>query len=752
MGDFPDASRDDFGSADLAGHFVVDHSPGVRWSAVWSGPPPYWKLRLGVALALFALIAGVAVWLILGGAAALMQQVQQAPEETLVWGVFGLAPVLVAYVAGGIFGGWASYWRELTWDGQERQFVARKKGWLIWGNETFSLPLAKISRLAWELGKEGKEPLPIKLSLQASGPSEVEFHTFSFALPEILRRNQALEMILQVGRVIQAKGYVIDIDEFRQASLRLLLEGDPLLSLGEIDPHEAEEFDKLDQEEEERDEDDHDRDEDEDEEDDDEDWDDIPERPTVHAIVGLGQSPPMLLGAGRDPAIAHMRGRAAVPVEVEVDLAKIAERLGDTQLAEWRPGEEVRFVRPAPPKLIYGIATVFGVLAGGAIGYWPLCFVLSIVLAIALGQGKLPQLQVGLAGAVLGGTLAGILAYNRFRHREVTLSWRRRQIAERIGDQDREWPLSDARGIVLTEMIRRDHEGEGSSAVSRTRYGGRLDLVLTDRELLLVETDRWEDGPHEVGQLLAPVAQQLAERLGVPYTCDREGGATEGTDRIGWLDFTLVQRGVLGALLLAGIVALGFAGTGNKRNAQAKARIQAAGGEVVSSSYSGPGNRSFLKDYSGVRFKEGTTDASLAGLRESFAGLPDLGVSLEKCRITQVGLSELGNLSNLKLLILSDSSVTDAGIAVLGHLPELVFLDLSVSAVTDEGLAGVSRQMPGLKFMYLPVMPLVTDAGVDHLQSLSKLEFVILPAQTSPEAQARLQLALPRVQISVPGR
>ncbi len=62
MDDFGDKSRDDFGESPLAGRYVVDDSSNTRLAIVWTGQPPYFKLRLAAVLPLLAGLVAMAVW------------------------------------------------------------------------------------------------------------------------------------------------------------------------------------------------------------------------------------------------------------------------------------------------------------------------------------------------------------------------------------------------------------------------------------------------------------------------------------------------------------------------------------------------------------------------------------------------------------------------------------------------------------------------------------------------------------------
>jgi hypothetical protein len=71
---------------------------------------------------------------------------------------------------------------------------------------------------------------------------------------------------------------------------------------------------------------------------------------------------------------------------------------------------------------------------------------------------------------------------------------------------------------------------------------------------------------------------------------------------------------------------------------------------------------------------------------------------------------------------------------------------MSHTPVADEDLAGIAS-LTNLKLLWLDNTA-VTDSGLVHLERLSALEHLRLPAGISEEAFQRLQKALPSCRIS----
>lgn len=106
------------------------------------------------------------------------------------------------------------------------------------------------------------------------------------------------------------------------------------------------------------------------------------------------------------------------------------------------------------------------------------------------------------------------------------------------------------------------------------------------------------------------------------------------------------------------------------------------------------------------------TDESLKLVADSFPQIESLSVG--QCEIHGEGLRGIGNLTNLKRLLMDQTKVTDAGLAHLTRLDTLDALILQGSPITDEGL----KHLTGLK--QLRTLDLqrtkVTAAGVAELQ------------------------------------
>ena len=126
---------------------------------------------------------------------------------------------------------------------------------------------------------------------------------------------------------------------------------------------------------------------------------------------------------------------------------------------------------------------------------------------------------------------------------------------------------------------------------------------------------------------------------------------------------------------------------------------------------------------------EGTllSDAGLQQLKR----LNVVGINLELCgRVTDAGLSHLGELACLRMVVLAETGVTNVGLAHLLRNRDLVAIDLELcDGITDDAceLLGQMKQLRslGLKKSGFERHG-ISDAGLEKLQGLTELEVLNL--------------------------
>ena len=101
-------------------------------------------------------------------------------------------------------------------------------------------------------------------------------------------------------------------------------------------------------------------------------------------------------------------------------------------------------------------------------------------------------------------------------------------------------------------------------------------------------------------------------------------------------------------------------------------------------------------------------------LGTDFSGKPFVKVVLSYTKVTDAGLKELKEITNLQLLSLAGTQVTDAGLKELKDLKTLIGLNLIGTQVTDAGLKELTN-LTSLQTLYLSFTQ-VTDAGVKELK------------------------------------
>jgi hypothetical protein len=98
-------------------------------------------------------------------------------------------------------------------------------------------------------------------------------------------------------------------------------------------------------------------------------------------------------------------------------------------------------------------------------------------------------------------------------------------------------------------------------------------------------------------------------------------------------------------------------------------------------------------------------------------------VYLVESEITDSGLKQLSELTNLVVLNLDKTQISDDGLRHLSGVTKLWHLDLGNTQITNEGL----RHMEGMKLVFLHLDDtLVTDEGLQHLIGMKNLRSLYL--------------------------
>lgn len=118
----------------------------------------------------------------------------------------------------------------------------------------------------------------------------------------------------------------------------------------------------------------------------------------------------------------------------------------------------------------------------------------------------------------------------------------------------------------------------------------------------------------------------------------------------------------------------------------------------------------------GISGDPGTADADLIGI----GNVSNLrALVLDATAITDKGLKYIAGLSKLEILRLSRTAITDEGFAHIANLKELTWLRSSMIDVTDAGLVHLEglTQISKLDLSHTPI----TDAGLAHIARLPNL-------------------------------
>lgn len=719
----PDLDTPNAGGPQGGGLRIVDDMPGTLLRLGWIGPAPWRWVRLAVPFVLLAFILWNSgedgVWHL-----AWKQIVAPGPRDLvgdLLLGGMACLGIGLLWICGQSLGQSVGFWDELSFDANEQFFTAHRRGYLIWGRRTVEIAFAQINLVTLAVGKEGRGPLPYKLSLRYRFREQKHVQwDADFTLRGQNRRVDACELLLAIGRILNARGYIVLQDApsrmLWQLALRLVPD---VVEPSQIDD-EDDEFATAD---------------------DDDEPEDAFEAEFEQAVLPISDLPDL-------ERRAETQGTRQLPpvnqqLVAEVDVAALNERTMFTKVSDWIPGERVQFVTARAPMGAFVAIAVFGALAGGGIGGWPVYGLLESILGrnVVWWPGALA------ISSLLGACGLGFIAWNQFQERVVEFDWRNRQVLYRLGSDLQERSFDDIRGIVLSATSKTEYSGsDDHRTVSKIEYGSRLDLILVDRDVPLIASDSWEPTEQAARKILQPLGNSLAQALGLK--CQWETSRKTDADTIRRiLTLTTTQQAILAALVIIAVGAIGNSWWQQKVQRTVAQTIRQAATEVVWMSGFSLRDKVVYRDYWKIEFTEDPkVDEHLTQIRGELLKLPEYGLTIEKGLLTDAGLRQLDQQTGLRVLDVSQSQITDASLPAVGTCSNLVYLNLFGTGVTDAGLEHLTK-LQKLRFLYLG-RTRVSDAGLATLKQCKGLEYVHLTmSAVTPEGAAKLRNLMPWVQV-----
>jgi hypothetical protein len=635
---------------------IDDRSTSHLLAISWSGPP--YRHRLRQIASLILLVAAVywgrlahTTWLEFQGN---RFQRDSAPilAAVLVCLLF-LAHSLASFVAHVV-----AYWRELIWDETERTFVARRRGWLWYGNRTITIPFDRMRSLHLDLGREGRGAIGVKLRIYEKDSLSSIFDADLTSLGFIERR-LAQGFIFTLGRIVQAIGYTVSCRSIREYTFRLWMTPPPK------------------------------------EEDDEED------RPKPFPPLGTIVEPPFTNLA----ALALQRFRSFDPNKTGLEF---------TRVEEWSPGKRVRLVRTAMPLMgtlfCVGFVAGLGALAG-AFPVWG-------VLHDALELHKSTRTFVTAFMAFAAGVFVYFMIRNNLRLRTWSFDWTTKRLTMQDEANYLDRPFSEIIALLFVRMTRR--RSSSGDSTGATEYGARVELLLPDQEVVLLQSEAWSTNSNTPENLVGPFAQDLAAGLGVPCVRDPYGArATE--DLLRAFRFRPGQIAFFIALAAVAVVWMVSVYRQNRHVQQAAEELRSFGIDVVKMGSYGINKDIVCENYwelkmtsrtplvdHGERVHELLLQLSHVGLKaeganfvdgdlEPFRGVPMCVVDVSRTRLTDAGLEPLATASGLVYFNVEQTQAGDATCKVLSRQPNLRYAHLSRTRVTGDGAAELRRALPGLQ-------------------------------------------------------
>lgn len=734
-----DAATPSYGSMQ-----ITEDLPGTRLSLNWHGPRPggWWRVfgPLGVVLIFIFLGSGPR-----GPFELAWEQVAGGGPRDIVndviLGLIVCGGLYFIWVCCGSLGHFAGYWSTLNFEATEQLLTIERRGWgIFFGRQNFSILFPQLQSLSLRVGAVRRGPFPLELTVGYRGRGDgLQQVTVIFPLIGCKGRRQALEFLLAIGRIVSATGYLVGEDSPRHAQWSLVLPY--AIPPAPIDPSDYvdddEDFD----------------------EDDDEDLDE--ERRTADESAGEQNADAEGESGDEDKIVVlpipvtadiggeedELAGATATIVDQtladKVDVEQLNEKITFAKLVDWKPGERVRIVRERAPIAVFWVAAIFGALVGGGIGGWPAYGILEGLL----GQGVLWWPGALVFSGLLGGILLTFISWNNFQEQTVDIVWSDRIITIIDGGTKQEEPFETCRGLLLSGLTKKEYSGsDNNRTVSKTEYGCRLDLLLGDRDVQLLQTDSWESTPTKARNLLQPLGASLAQSLGLRCEWSDSHQTDPATVRRA-LRFSVGQYLTLAVLLVIAVVGIGRGFAQRKLRLDAGQAVRDLGGEAVWLNGFSMKSKVVYKEFWKVEFEnDAEVDAHLAKLHPALINVPELGLELGQCPLTDTGIAQLDGATGLRVLTASNTRITDAGLASIGNCRNLVYLNLYGNDLSDDGLQHLSG-LSKLRFLFLGGTR-ITDAGLMQLGKLKSLEYLQLTRSAVTEAGVQqLKATRPDVEI-----
>ncbi len=709
-------NHDEFGPSydefDRPGLHWEEDRPNSLLQLAWQGRPPTARVRVWGATALFLAAVG---W---GIAAAYTVTLSGGNAGQFIRGAqLGLVLLVILYflyVGALLLGRFGGYWLQLTWDAGDSAFTAVRRGWLWWGRKTISIPFAQLTSIALEQGVESRGPLSLKLRVYYRDANGLP-GSFIESLGSLgyVRRKQGRKLLFAIGRIVGAEGYLVTANNLRMQELLLRLKQS---GLDEGDDESVDD-DSIDED-----------------SGDDVRSDEAP--PFLRLLRGIpSPGEPDNLDELR-PASENQRSAAAV--SFDADAAN--QQLEFTRIEEWRPGHCVRIVSLGAPIWIVIVLEALAIGAAALCGAYPAW---GAVSGIVGGDPMARFATIALVSAA-GGALAAMLMFNKFRERELTLDWQRGQLTSRVGGAVQEWPLTAIQGLSLAQVGSGNASGDGER--SRESAGGadcRLDLVLPERDLLVMQGERTANQPRAARQTVVSLAEALSVALETECSRTRfdPSAALREAFRV-----SPAQQLVLAACAIAAVGLLGWGAVREQQVRQAAAQLRALGVDIERMGSFARNDDLICENYWNIKWRDGRELAPhRAEIKDLLASLPKLGLDASESHLIDADL-DLFRGASLCVVDISQTRVTDAGVSQLADCEELVYLDAYDTPIGDAALKALSP-LPRLRFLFLPGTR-VTDEGLKSLYGISTLRVVHLGGcPVTPPGIAALERALPAAKV-----
>ncbi len=632
---------------------LANQSTGVKIE--YRGLAPNFVVRHLFAVFL-ALLAGITFTLVF------QQLAPKLPEDWFLrfdwlWRIavylliFLVPLLLILYTAASIVSSMHCYWKTISFDFANDRLTAINPGWWGFGKVKIDCPLSSLVMIDAAIGSEGSGPLDLELTF---GFFDGESRSVQFSVPDVDKRPEAMDLLFRIGRAASLTHFSIEKNDVEDLGVCLTQYPDDGMTL-------------------------------------------IPE---------LTQAPRYDLDQTSTSFVAP------TPAVAKFDSEQY--RSMKTKLEQWKPGDLVRFRRPAAT---WDQLLIVGVGAG-----------LLIACLYFFNAGDQPLFdRIVPTSLTFGGVFFVTATLYRLSNcqRVVEMNWNSNLLSWKKGWLSNHKRLQQITGVVLKGTKQTHSRKNGPSW---TEYHCKLALSLdSGKRIHVTGNDQWTRSSSAQRKKLEPLAASLAGSLSVPWNWIDYDEAP-GQKFFVNVFFSIALLGIIGVLSFFAYAMFYQFQTDNNYEELAQ-KLRDSGWEITTRTDVYVGNQNIIGNGWVIKSTDSQFgDAELAELLQYQSEFPLYGMDLSGTQITDEGIKALIGEDGPWFLNVRDTKITPAAMAALAQ-SKVSLLDVRDTSIQLENLV-YFQGLYALNALYISDND-ISDSDKQLLRGVPYLSFVLVNDETT---------------------